>query len=121
MENNPNVHWNLAGKIHDDGKPMLTRASSQAAVLVLFENLYAVGKMAEYMNHGVGSFNFNVYPASQPIMTALMQAGTIKTLMDLRGPRKECFLRTRFGAGDTPANNEFSIRHTTQLPEPRRL
>lgn len=38
--------------------------------------------MAEYMNHGVGSFNFNVYPASQPIMTALMEAGTIKTLMD---------------------------------------
>ncbi|UQT39684.1 aconitase family protein [Acidaminococcus intestini] len=82
FENNPNVHWNLAGKIHDDGKLYVDQGVIAGCCSGSFENLYAVGKMAEYMNHGVGSFNFNVYPASQPIMTALMEAGTIKTLMD---------------------------------------
>ena len=114
FENNPNVHWNLAGKIHDDGKLYVDQGVIAGCCSGSFENLYAVGKMAEYMNHGVGSFNFNVYPASQPIMTALMEAGTIKTLMDYGVRVKSAFCGPCFGAGDTPANNEFSIRHTTR-------
>lgn len=114
FEKNPNVHWNLAGKIHDDGKLYVDQGVIAGCCSGSFENLYAVGKMAEYMNHGVGSFNFNVYPASQPIMTALMEAGTIKTLMDYGVRVKSAFCGPCFGAGDTPANNEFSIRHTTR-------
>jgi aconitate hydratase len=114
FENNPNVHWDLAGKIHDDGKLYADQSIIAGCCSGSFENIYAVGKIAEHMNKGVGSYNFNVYPASQPIMTALMEVGTLETLMNYGVRVKTAFCGPCFGAGDTPANNEFSIRHTTR-------
>lgn len=113
FENNKNLHWNLKDKIRG-GKLYVDQAIIAGCCAGSFENIYAVGKIAEHMNKGIGTLNFNIYPASQPIMTGLMEAGTLETLMNYGVRVKTAFCGPCFGAGDTPANNEFSIRHTTR-------
>jgi aconitate hydratase len=56
----------------------------------------------------------SVYPSSQPVFLDLVQKGAIATLMATGATIKTAFCGPCFGAGDTPANNAFSIRHTTR-------
>lgn len=113
FENNKNLTWDLSKKIRD-GALYVDQAAIAGCCAGSFENIYAVGEIAKHMNQGVGTFNFNVYPASQPIMTALNATGTMNTLMTYGVRVKSAFCGPCFGAGDTPANNEFSIRHSTR-------
>ena len=59
-------------------------------------------------------FTFSVYPASTPIYMELVKNGAIADLMEAGTVVKTAFCGPCFGAGDTPANNAFSIRHTTR-------
>lgn len=113
FENNKNLTWDLSKKIRN-GKLWVDQAAIAGCCAGSYDNLYAVGQIAKHMNKGVGTFNFNVYPASQPIMTALNADGTMNTLMTYGVRVKTAFCGPCFGAGDTPANNEFSIRHSTR-------
>jgi Aconitase A len=113
FENNKNVHWELRDKLRD-GLLYVDQAAVAGCCAGSFENIYTIGKIAEHINKGLGTFSFNIYPASQPIMTALMEVGTLNTLMTYGVRIKTAFCGPCFGAGDTPGNNDFSIRHSTR-------
>ena len=63
---------------------------------------------------GADEFTLNVYPASTPIYMELMKNGCAATLLETGAILKTAFCGPCFGAGDTPANNAFSIRHSTR-------
>lgn len=63
---------------------------------------------------GAGEFNLSVYPSSQPVFTDLVKKGSIFELMQAGAIVRTAFCGPCFGAGDTPANNCLSIRHTTR-------
>lgn len=63
---------------------------------------------------GNDSFSLNVYPASQPVYIELVKNGSIASLMQTGAVIKTAFCGPCFGAGDVPANNQLSIRHTTR-------
>jgi aconitate hydratase len=59
-------------------------------------------------------FTIAVYPSSQPVFMDLVKKGAIFDLMAAGATVKTAFCGPCFGAGDTPANNALSIRHTTR-------
>lgn len=63
---------------------------------------------------GNGEFNLSVYPSSQPVFIDLVKKGAISDLMAAGAIIRTAFCGPCFGAGDTPANNGLSIRHTTR-------
>ena len=63
---------------------------------------------------GADEFTFSVYPASTPIYMELVKNGAVADLMEAGTIVKTAFCGPCFGAGDTPANNAFSIRHSTR-------
>ena len=63
---------------------------------------------------GPDEFTLSVYPASTPIYMELVKNGAVASLMETGAIVKTAFCGPCFGAGDTPANNAFSIRHSTR-------
>ncbi len=63
---------------------------------------------------GADEFSLSVYPASQPIFLELVKNGSVAKLMASGATVRTAFCGPCFGAGDVPANNGFSIRHTTR-------
>ena len=113
FENNKDIHLDLHSKIHD-GKIKVDQAAIAGCAAGSFENIYAVDQIAKKMNHGLGTFPFNIYPASQPIFMELVKNGRIADFMEAGATVRTAFCGPCFGAGDTPANNAFSIRHSTR-------
>ena len=79
-----------------------------------FDNVVAAADILEGKSTGNDKFTLSVYPGSQPEYKELVSNGTIGKLMDAGAIIRSAFCGPCFGAGDTPANNEFSIRHTTR-------
>jgi aconitate hydratase len=79
-----------------------------------FDNVVAVADILDGKSIGNGGFALSVYPGSQPAYRALVENGSVGKLMDAGAIVRSAFCGPCFGAGDTPANNEFSIRHTTR-------
>ncbi len=79
-----------------------------------FENICAAADILKGANIGADQFTLSVYPASTPIYMELIKNGTAATLMETGAILKTAFCGPCFGAGDTPANNAFSIRHSTR-------
>ncbi len=79
-----------------------------------FENICAAADIMEGASIGSDEFSLSVYPASMPIYMELMKTGAAETLMETGAILKTAFCGPCFGAGDTPSNNGFSIRHSTR-------
>ncbi|MBQ7372187.1 MAG: hydratase [Blautia sp.] len=79
-----------------------------------FENICAAADILRGGNIGADAFTLSVYPASTPIYLELAKNGVLADLMAAGAVVKTAFCGPCFGAGDTPANNAFSIRHTTR-------
>lgn len=79
-----------------------------------FENICAAADIIKGKNIGADEFTFSVYPASTPIYMELVKNGAVADLMAAGTIVKTAFCGPCFGAGDTPANNAFSIRHSTR-------
>lgn len=79
-----------------------------------FENICAAADIIKGKNIGHDEFTFSVYPASTPIYMELVKNGAAADLMAAGTILKTAFCGPCFGAGDTPANNAFSIRHSTR-------
>ncbi|HCR82625.1 MAG TPA: hydratase [Lachnospiraceae bacterium] len=79
-----------------------------------FENICAAADIIEGKNIGSDKFTFSVYPASMPIYMELVKNGVAAELIAAGTVVKTAFCGPCFGAGDTPANNAFSIRHSTR-------
>lgn len=79
-----------------------------------FENICEAAGILDGESCGDGKFSLSVYPASQPIYMEIIRNGVAAKLMDAGAILKTAFCGPCFGAGDTPANNAFSIRHSTR-------
>ena len=79
-----------------------------------FENICAAADILKGNSIGYDAFTLSVYPASTPIYMELAKNGVLASLLETGAVVKTAFCGPCFGAGDTPANNAFSIRHTTR-------
>ena len=79
-----------------------------------FENICAAADILKGASIGPDEFTLSVYPASTPVYMELVKNGSVATLMETGAIVKTAFCGPCFGAGDTPANNAFSIRHSTR-------
>ena len=79
-----------------------------------FDNVCAVADILRGHSCGNGTFKMSVYPGSMPAYIQLMKNGALTDIASAGAIIRECFCGPCFGAGDTPANGEFSIRHTTR-------
>ncbi len=79
-----------------------------------FENICAAADILKEKYIGSDGFTLSVYPASMPIYMELIRNGVAATIMETGAVLKTAFCGPCFGAGDTPANNAFSIRHSTR-------
>ncbi|MBO5495942.1 MAG: hydratase [Oscillospiraceae bacterium] len=79
-----------------------------------FDNVMAAADILRGKSCGNGAFSLSVYPGSMPAFAALVKNGSISDLVSAGAIIRECFCGPCFGAGDTPANGEFSLRHTTR-------
>ena len=84
-----------------------------------YENVAEAAEILRDKSVGTGAFALSVYPASQPVYKALTEGGYVGTLFDAGVVVKTAFCGPCFGAGDVPANNGLSIRHTTRNFENR--
>lgn len=79
-----------------------------------FENICEAADIIRGKYIGADEFTFSVYPASTPIYMELVKNGAVADLMQAGTIVKTAFCGPCFGAGDTPANHAFSIRHSTR-------
>ena len=79
-----------------------------------YENICAAANILKGTSIGSDEFTLSVYPASTPIYMELVKNGAVASLMETGAIVKTAFCGPCFGAGDTPANNAFSIRHSTR-------
>ena len=79
-----------------------------------FENICAAADILKGKSIGADAFTLSVYPASTPIYMELAKNGVLAGLLETGAVVKTAFCGPCFGAGDTPENNAFSIRHTTR-------
>lgn len=79
-----------------------------------YENLVAAAQILDGKSTGCGSFGLSVYPSSMPVNKALMDGGWLQKLVAAGAINYPAFCGPCFGAGETPCNTGFSIRHTTR-------
>ncbi len=79
-----------------------------------FENICAAADILKGKYIGSDSFTLSVYPASMPVYMELIRNGCAASILETGAVIKTAFCGPCFGAGDTPANNAFSIRHSTR-------
>ncbi|MCM1185106.1 MAG: hydratase [Lachnoclostridium sp.] len=79
-----------------------------------FENICAAADILKGRYIGSDGFTLSVYPASMPIYMELIKNGCAASILETGAVMKTAFCGPCFGAGDTPANNAFSIRHSTR-------
>lgn len=107
------VDYSLQDKVVD-GKLYVDQGIIAGCAGGGFENICAAADIIRGHYIGSGAFTFSVYPASTPIYMELMKNGVAADLMQAGTILKTAFCGPCFGAGDTPANNAFSIRHSTR-------
>ncbi len=79
-----------------------------------FENICDAADILDGASIGADEFTLSVYPASMPVYMELVKNGAAAKIMSTGAIMKTAFCGPCFGAGDTPANNSFSIRHSTR-------
>ena len=107
------VKFDLHSKIRD-GKLLVDQGIIAGCAGGGFENLCAAADILNGADIGNNEFTMSVYPASTPIYAELVKNGAMMKFLDAGVVVKTCFCGPCFGAGDTPANNAFSIRHSTR-------
>ncbi len=107
------VDFTLKNKVKN-GKFMVDQGIIAGCAGGGFENICAAADIMKGSNIGNDEFTLSVYPASMPIYMELIKNGCAATLMETGAVLKTAFCGPCFGAGDTPANNAFSIRHSTR-------
>ncbi len=107
------VEYTLKDKVRD-GKFYVDQGIIAGCAGGGFENICAAADILEGKNIGSDAFTLSVYPASMPIWMELIRNGTAARIMETGAVLKTAFCGPCFGAGDTPANNGFSVRHSTR-------
>lgn len=102
-----------------DGKLHISQGVIAGCAGGSYENIAEAAEILRGNNCGNGEFALNVYPQSQPVYKCLVDNGYASLLLGAGAVLKTAFCGPCFGAGDTPADNGFSIRHTTRNFENR--
>ena len=107
------VDFRLMDKVVD-GKIHIDQGVIAGCAGGMFENICEAAAILDGKSTGDGYFNLSVYPSSVPVNLALIRNGVQGKLLEAGAVFKPCFCGPCFGAGDVPANNGLSIRHTTR-------
>ena len=107
------VDFNLKNKVKN-GKFMVDQGIIAGCAGGGFENICAAADILKGRYIGSDGFTLSVYPASMPVYMELIKNGCAATILETGAVMKTAFCGPCFGAGDTPANNAFSIRHSTR-------
>jgi len=107
------VEYSLRSKVRN-GKFMVDQGIIAGCAGGGFENICAAADILKGKYIGSNEFTLSVYPASMPVYMELVRNGCAATIMETGAIMKTAFCGPCFGAGDTPANNAFSIRHSTR-------
>lgn len=107
------VDYNLRNKIKN-GKLYVDQGIIAGCAGGGFENICAAADILKGASTGQDEFSLSVYPASTPIYMELVKNGCVANLLATGAIIKTAFCGPCFGAGDTPANDAFSIRHSTR-------
>ena len=107
------VSFSLRDKVHN-GRLYVDQGIIAGCAGGGFENICAAADILEGKSIGADEFTLSVYPASMPIYMELVKNGSAAMLMQTGAVLKTAFCGPCFGAGDTPCNNGFSIRHSTR-------
>ena len=107
------VDFTLKNKVKN-GKLMVDQGIIAGCAGGGFENICAAADIMKGSYIGADGFTLSVYPASMPVYMELVKNGCAATLLETGAVMKTAFCGPCFGAGDTPANNAFSIRHSTR-------
>ena len=107
------VKLDLCSKI-ENGRLRVDQGVIAGCAGGLFDSIYEAASILKGHTGGCGDYALSVYPGSQPIMMELNRTGVLTDLMASGATIRTAFCGPCFGAGDTPANGEFSIRHTTR-------
>ena len=107
------VKLDLKSKVRD-GKLYVDQGIIAGCAGGGFENICDAADILKGASIGPDEFTLSVYPASTPIYMELVKNGAVASLMETGAIVKTAFCGPCFGAGDTPANNAFSIRHSTR-------
>jgi len=112
LDNNK-VKFTLKDKIRN-GRLYVEQGTIAGCAGGSYENICDAADILDGKYIGNDEFSLSVYPASQPIFMELVKNGSITKLMASGATIRTAFCGPCFGAGDVPANNGFSIRHTTR-------
>jgi aconitate hydratase len=107
------VPYSLESKVKD-GKLLVDQGIIAGCAGGGFENICAAADILKGRYIGSDGFTLSVYPASMPIYMELVRNGCAADILETGAVFKTAFCGPCFGAGDTPANNAFSIRHSTR-------
>ena len=107
------VKLDLKSKVRD-GKLYVDQGITAGCAGGGFENICDAADILNGHSIGADEFTLSVYPASTPIYMELVKNGAVAKLLETGAIVKTAFCGPCFGAGDTPANNAFSIRHSTR-------
>ncbi|SCY45106.1 aconitate hydratase [Lachnospiraceae bacterium XPB1003] len=107
------VEFNLRNKIRD-GKLLVDQGIIAGCAGGGFENICAAADILDGASIGSNEFTLSVYPASVPVYMELIRNGCAAKILETGAILKTAFCGPCFGAGDTPANGELSIRHSTR-------
>ncbi|MGI6672357.1 MAG: hydratase [Christensenellales bacterium] len=104
----------LVEKLDEDGNFHVDQGIVAGCSGGTYDNVCVVANIIKGHTPGNDHFTFSVYPGSQPANLALARTGVLATLLESGVLVREAFCGPCFGAGDTPANGAFSVRHTTR-------
>ena len=107
------VRMDLLSKYHDGGI-WVDQGEIAGCSGGTFDSICGAADILRGKSCGNGVFSLSIYPGSLPAYSALVKNGSISDLVAAGAIIRECFCGPCFGAGDCPANGEFSIRHTTR-------
>ena len=104
---------NLVEKVKD-GKVQADQGIIAGCSGGLFDNIVEAADILHDGSCGNGEFVLNIYPTSIPVSLELTRMGVTEELLETGAVLKPSFCGPCFGAGDVPANNGLSLRHTTR-------
>ena len=107
------VKMDLSSKFHD-GAIWVEQGEIAGCSGGTYDSICAAADILKGKSVGNGAFTLSVYPGSMPAFASLVKTGRVFDLVSAGVIMRECFCGPCFGAGDTPANGEFSIRHATR-------
>ena len=110
----PKCNLDLVSKVQSDGSVLADQGIIAGCAGGMFESIVEANNILATGNVGNSYFNMSVYPTSIPVSLALTKAGVSAELLQNGAVIKPSFCGPCFGAGDVPANNGLSLRHTTR-------